>query len=102
MFRLLPYVSAYFDSGMNLRATEFMQYRFPVGLGPSSKRCPRWASHREQCTSVLVMPQEVSFVMPMGASGAISQKLGHPDPEENFSSEVKRMAPQPMQASDGS
>ena len=41
---LVPFassVSGYFDSGMNLSATELMQYRFPVGFGPSSKRCPR-------------------------------------------------------------
>ena len=30
----------------------FMQYRFPVGFGPSSKTCPRCALQREQCTSV--------------------------------------------------
>lgn len=27
---------------MNFIATPFIQYRNPVGLGPSSKTCPRW------------------------------------------------------------
>ena len=35
---------------------EFMQKRRPVGLGPSSKTCPRWAPQRLQVTSVRIMP----------------------------------------------
>ena len=31
----------YNATGLNVIATPFMQYRNPVGLGPSSKTCPR-------------------------------------------------------------
>lgn len=37
------------------RAAELIQYRFPVGLGPSSNTWPRWAPHFEQRTSVRFM-----------------------------------------------
>ena len=33
-----------------------MQYLSPVGSGPSSKMCPRWASQRLQSTSTRFMP----------------------------------------------
>jgi hypothetical protein len=36
----------------NIIATEFMQYRNPVGSGPSSNTWPRCASHRAHFTSV--------------------------------------------------
>ena len=37
-----PYPSSSsFSTGMNLRAAEFIQYRSPVGSGPSGKTCPR-------------------------------------------------------------
>ncbi len=32
--------------GVNVNEAEFTQYRMPVGSGPSSKTCPRWAQHR--------------------------------------------------------
>ena len=38
--------------GMNLRAPAFMQYLFPVGLGPSLKTCPRCAPDLASITSV--------------------------------------------------
>lgn len=38
---------------LNLSAAELMQYRFPVGLGPSSKRWPRCLPQWWQVTSVL-------------------------------------------------
>lgn len=34
-----------FPLGLNVRATLLMQNRWPVGSGPSSNTCPRWASH---------------------------------------------------------
>src|SRR5262245_14279127 len=34
------------------KATEFMQYRKPVGCGPSGKTWPRWASQRAQATAM--------------------------------------------------
>src|SRR5713101_3090662 len=41
-------------------ATELTPYRIPVGCGPSSKTCPRWASHRRHFTSVRRIPRLVS------------------------------------------
>src|SRR6266478_8192160 len=46
---------------INSVALELMQYRIPVGCGPSSKTCPRWASHRLHFTSVRRIPRLVSF-----------------------------------------
>src|SRR5262249_24282589 len=40
--------------------TEFMQYRSPVGFGPSSNTCPRCASHRRHDTAVRVIPRLMS------------------------------------------
>ncbi len=39
---------------------EFMQYRKPVGGGPSSKTWPRWASQRAHSTSTRFMKRLVS------------------------------------------
>ena len=50
---------------MNVRATPFMQYRFPVGGGPSSNTWPRWDPHRAHSTAVRVMPNERSGVSRM-------------------------------------
>lgn len=36
---------------MNCSDAEFIQYRSPVGWGPSSNTWPRWASHRAHTTS---------------------------------------------------
>ncbi len=36
--------------------TELMQYLFPVGWGPSSKRWPRWDPHLLHSTSILCIP----------------------------------------------
>ncbi len=69
----------------NVKATPFMQYRNPVGLGPSSNTCLRCASHCRQDTSVL--STTLSFAL-----GA--QKLGHPVPESNFVSERNSAASQ--------
>gem|GEM_PF-3041210 len=40
----------------NFSDTELIQYRSPVGSGPSSKTCPKWASHRLQRISVRIIP----------------------------------------------
>src|ERR1019366_5476827 len=45
----------FFSFGSRSMEAELMQYRRPVGLGPSSKTWPRWASHLEQRTSVRFM-----------------------------------------------
>ena len=39
---------------------ELMQYRWPVGFGPSSKTCPRWPPQRVQTTSVRLMNRLLS------------------------------------------
>ena len=46
----------HFFSGFNSSDAEFMQYRKPVGAGPSSNTCPRCASQRAQRASVRTMP----------------------------------------------
>src|SRR5215469_7069268 len=45
-----------FDDSSSFNATELMQYRSPVGWGPSPKTCPRWASQREHVTSTRGVP----------------------------------------------
>jgi Alpha/beta hydrolase domain len=47
--------------GRNRNAAEFMQYRKPVGAGPSSKTCPRCASHSVHFTSRRTVPNEISL-----------------------------------------
>lgn len=42
------------------KANAFMQYRNPVGGGPSGKTWPRWASQMAQVASMRVMPWEKS------------------------------------------
>ena len=73
-----------------------MQYRSPVGLGPSGKTWPRWASQRLQRTSVRRMKRLLSSSL-LTASGDIGcQKLGQTVPETNLVSEVTRGLPQRM------
>src|SRR6516162_8440489 len=79
---------------MNFNAAEFMQYRSPVGGGPSSKTCPRCASHRAHRTSVRSINSVWSARVTI-FSGAIGfQKLGHPVPESNLASELNSAVPQ--------
>ena len=40
------------------REHEFTQNLTPVGLGPSSKTCPRWARHSAHFTSMRWRPAE--------------------------------------------
>ena len=77
-----------------------MQYRSPVGGGPSSNTCPKWAPHRRHVTSVRRMNIDVStcsaIVVPFRPSiGAL--KLGHPQPLSNFSPERNNGSPQQTQ-----
>src|SRR5439155_23702967 len=51
---LLHYSSSRFS------AAELMQYRRPVGRGPSGNTCPRWPPQFEHMTSVRVIPNVVS------------------------------------------
>ena len=71
-----------------------MQYRRPVGGGPSSNTWPRCPPHRLQCTSVRVMPKLRSVVLPMAPSMG-AKKLGHPVRLSNLRSAVKRGWPHP-------
>ncbi len=71
-----------------------MQYRSPVGLGPSSKTWPRWEPQFAHATSVRRMNRVRSSIsrrlpVPIGA-----EKLGQPVPESNLALEAKRSFPQ--------
>ena len=60
-----------------------MQYRWPVGGGPSAKTCPRCPPQRLQCTSVRSIPKLLSSeVTTAPFNGA--QKLGQPVPLSYF------------------
>ena len=83
--------------GTRWRAAELMQYRSPVGFGPSLKTCPRWASHRAQMTSVRRMKWEKSSFSRMAWGFAGWWKEGHPVPESNLALEEKSAAPQQTQ-----
>jgi len=71
-----------------------MQYRLPVGGGPSSDTCPRCASHRAQSTSVLLMKYDVSSAVLIFSGAMGAEKLGHPVPDSNFASDRNRAVPQ--------
>ena len=73
-----------------------MQYRSPVGSGPSSKTCPRCEPHRRQTTSDRDMKKlrscfSATFSLEKGA-----KKLGHPVPESNLVSDLNSGSPQQM------
>src|ERR1700722_3081593 len=87
--------SRYF--GCSFRAAELMQYRRPVGPGPSSKTWPRWPLHFAHNTSVRIMPWLMSRSSSTLLSAAGSVKLGQPQPESNLASDSNRISPQPAQ-----
>jgi hypothetical protein len=72
-----------------------MQYRFPVGAGPSSKTCPRCPPQVAHITSVLVIPKLRSVSVTTLSRDAGSTKLGHPVPESNLASDWKSSVPHP-------
>ena len=84
----------YFDAA-SLRATVLMQYRFPVGGGPSSKTWPRCAPQRAQTTSSRCMPKlsSTSILTLRGEIG--SKKLGQPVPDSNLLPYANKSVPQP-------
>src|SRR6266508_1332102 len=43
-------------SSSSFNAAELMQYRRPVGCGPSGNTCPRWPPHDAHSTSVRTIP----------------------------------------------
>lgn len=73
-----------------------MQYRLPVGSGPSSKTCPRCPPHLLHLTSTRFMPWLWSGTSSTPPSTAFV-KLGQPLLESNLSSERKIVFPQPAQ-----
>src|SRR5947208_1176486 len=87
------YVRAYVRAA-NFKATEFMQYLFPPGGGPSSNTCPRCPPHRLQLTSVRPIPKLLSAASRTFSFASGSVKLGHPVPELNFVRESKSAVPQ--------
>ena len=61
------------SSGANVSEAELTQYRMPVGSGPSSKTCPRWAPHRLHRISVRASGAAVSSAVAMAVSSAGAQ-----------------------------
>jgi hypothetical protein len=78
---------------MNRSAAEFMQYRKPVGAGPSSNRWPRCESPCFERTSVRSMRSERSDFCTMFDSSSGLVKLGQPVPESNLSWELNSTSP---------
>ena len=71
-----------------------MQYRSPVGSGPSSNTCPRCPPHPAQWTSVRTISQLRST--PVATACSIGrQKLGQPVPLSNFVVDANSSRPQP-------
>ena len=81
----------------NLRASEFIQNRRPVGSGPSSNTCPRWPSQREQSTSSRTIPYARSSLSQIESFVIGWKKLGQPVPDWNLESEENRARSQPVQ-----
>jgi hypothetical protein len=75
---------------------ELMQYRRPVGFGPSSKTWPRWEPQFEQTTSVREIPWLWSVSSATFSFFAV-WKLGQPVPDSNLVFESKRSTPQTIQ-----
>src|ERR1700722_2391221 len=76
---------------------EFMQYRRPVGLGPSSNTWPRCASHSVHATAIRSVPSELSWISRTFSFAIGSQKLGQPVPASNFVAELNSALSQQMQ-----
>ena len=72
----------------NRSASPLLQYRLPVGRGPSPKTCPWWPPQRAQWYSVRGKISLKSVEVPR-APAIGCQKLGQPVPLSNFVSELK-------------
>lgn len=74
-----------------------MQYRRPLGAGPSGKTWPRWASHVLQMVSTRCRKLGPSkrYAMTLAFTGCV--KEGHPVPDSNFSDASNRTVPQQRQ-----
>jgi hypothetical protein len=76
---------------------EFIQYRFPVDDGPSSKIWPRCPPHCAQTTSVRFIKRLLSGFNTTASDATSAEKLGHPLPESNFVAEENNRFPHPAQ-----
>lgn len=78
-------------------ATAFMQYRNPLGSGPSGKTWPRCASHVLQIVSTRFKNAGPSkrYAITLGVNGCVND--GQPVPDSNFSVASKRTLPQHRQ-----
>src|SRR2546428_13487714 len=74
-----------------------MQYRRPVGLGPSSNTCPKWAPQLAHSTSVRRMNKLRSAFSSLLSFRTGAQKLGQHVPEAYFVSEANRSRAQTTQ-----
>src|SRR5215470_17046719 len=81
----------------NFSEAEFMQYRNPVGRGPSSKTWPRCPPQRLHITSTRRMPRLSSFSVSIFSFATGCQKLGQPVPESNLVFELNSSCPQAAQ-----
>ena len=86
-----------FERSAKSSAAELMQYRSPVGFGPSGKRCPRCAPQLPQRTSVRTIPWLTSLRVVTLPRSTMSEKLGQPVPDSNFVPESNRDVPQTTQ-----
>src|SRR5580698_2857633 len=74
-----------------------MQYRSPVGGGPSSNTCPRCPSHSRQLTAVRTSIRLPSTLFTTFSFAIGSQKLGQPVPESNLVLELNSARSHPAQ-----
>jgi len=82
-----------FWSSSSSSATELMQYRSPVGCGPSSKMCP--SGRRTCCTSPPSVASRARIVLRLdGLLAGRSIETRPPEPEWYFVSERNRGWPQ--------
>mmetsp|Transcript_58339 Transcript_58339/g.117192 ORF Transcript_58339/g.117192 Transcript_58339/m.117192 type:complete len:222 (-) Transcript_58339:6-671(-) len=86
-------------AALKSRASPLTQYRIPVpplaADGPSGNTCPWCPPHFRHDTSFRP-PHSVFKITLPSLTGRV--KLGHPDPESYFASEVKSCVPQPAQS----
>lgn len=83
------------SEGVNVRATPFIQYRRPVGCGPSLNTWPRWPEQREHCTSVRGKKKMLLSSTSLTPPGTASKNEGHPVPLSNLAALSKTALLQP-------
>src|SRR3989344_7680040 len=74
-----------------------MQYRRPVGLGPSLKTCPKCEPHFLHKTSVRLIPRDISSLSRTFSFATVFQKLGQPVLESYLVSEENKLESQTTQ-----